>query len=262
MPFDTKAANLGGRVAKAPTFESVLGSEARDRNHPELGVSRYGLTLLGARDKKAIRYGDPFYLRYVGNKWPDINYRGYLTGPESHLETWYPVLEPQLSKALQFHFEGQGDTVHNGDVLDIVAPAMKGLLVTHKGYRLAAPHNVPRSNMVSLLEDELAKLMPHTIWFASEASLRSKWQIWLLRDRAKDTQLCDGDEVLILWRPTAPIGPDGLDAAWNLDFHATRMSDPPIDPYQKLTVDDPPNSGKRYLKLRAAEWDIWQIKSA
>jgi phospholipase C len=120
--------NLGGRVANAPTFDQVL----------TLTTPRTDVTF-GARPPRmlkasVLKYGDPFRLKYIGNKWgPPSQTPPYLAkfetamGTGSLVRQYYPRVGG-LSDAAVLVLTGgtKGAPVTNGDLVAVVSTE-KGL---------------------------------------------------------------------------------------------------------------------------------------
>lgn len=239
--IDIDRAQLGERVANAPTFEGVLQGvgdtgTARPKNDPSLGIHSYGRQ---NKPQGALRYGDEIHLKYVGNPWSLSGpYKGdsYLAGPSNYLNYWYPYLVAKVTDPYIFKFklEGgpgkNGKPVHNGASVEIV--------VSHSqqkpkavGYKLAVPDKAPIK-------------MAKSVWLTTQTGDHTHWRIWLLDDRVSGKELYPGDQVLLFSERYQP---------GKVSTGATGY-----DPYMRLTPQAPDKL--TYLTFRAGEWDVWKIE--
>lgn len=230
--LDPARVGLGNRVAHAPMFGGLLETDgsadaARSANATGMGPP--------ARpdDSVPLQYGDEFYLRYIGSRWPRVDRpdgQHYLGGPVwfRTYQSYYPNVTTKAS-ALRFrlaHGTAAGN-VEAGRALTLVVA--RG---AQAGYTLAVPE-VYGANTVYLYN----------------GSKPSKWLVWPFAERVEGAEIHPNDEVVIFSERYLP----------------KNVSTTVTDPLQKLTVEAQSSGwidSNRYAKFRAGHWDIWKIEPA
>lgn len=230
--IDPAAAGLGTRVAQAPTFGGLLETDGSQD-----GARSRGATSLPPpareEDSEPLRYGEEFYLRYIGSRWPrEVRPDGehYLGGPVwfKRYQTYYPNVTKK-AQALRFRLQ-RGDAEGNveaGEALTLVVASGP-----QAGHTLAVPEAYG-ANTVYLYDGKNP----------------SKWVVWLFESRVKGSEIHPNDEVVIFSERYLPHN----------------VSTTVTDPLQKLTVEAKTSGWvdkNRYAKFRAGQWDIWKLEPA
>lgn len=237
---------LGDRVDKAPTFDGALlgeGEEETERRKVAAGVAHFG----GARKKSTasrqpIKYGETFYLKFVGNKWASAPTTvDYLAGPpKSFLPQayWYPTVTRDRMSAAKFKLTGGEGVLKAGSNVVIMATGNTADHKSMEGYSLALPET-PGYQKIYLYK----------------GSKPSLWIPWLVNDRNTETELFFGDELLLF---SERYLPENLKST---PLQGVGL----VDPYKRLVVDPydarAPNT-TRYVTWRAGEWDLWVLERA
>ena len=245
---------LGSRVLQAPTFEGVLqgiddkaGGKDRMRppEHETLGIRP--IVRPGKDPKKALRYGEHVYLKFIGNKWRK-SHEGpaYLGGPAIWGRVvkggwWYPVFKEKRKEAITFLIAGPDKSNAAGEVGNGVPLQFKVATGDAAGYRLAVPEYTTKRALGS-----------KTAYLTPDEDRGTLWHTWLIGDRISGKPLHPADEVYLFtdrywWEP------DKSGSEVSVGFAGG------YDPYQKLTISE---GNPEYAGFRAGEWDVWMIERA
>jgi len=109
--IDPQTWQLGQRVANAPTFDGVLDNASDPKDPRRFGATGMGLfdgERNSRKSKGALKFGDRFKLKYIGNKWAkNPPEGGYLGGPKWWANWWYAVCAGGDYPEVKFQFEGE-----------------------------------------------------------------------------------------------------------------------------------------------------------
>jgi hypothetical protein len=216
-------------VKVAPTFDFVLQPPVQndERRTTAAGMTRFDEARKARKKKSALKCGQQFRLKYIGDKWaPKTPEAGYLGGPKLWGSWWYAVLAKGGYDEVTLEFVGnRNDSVKAGEQYVIEASTGRAA-----GYSLTVPDAMGAG----------------TVYFYKGKN-QSKWIPWQHNERSTGDLIYPGDEIFLFSERYLP--------------HRLTM---PYDPYQRLSLDAPdpddPN-GIRYVRWRAGQWDIWKIET-
>ncbi len=288
--LDQEKVGLGNRVARAPTFDGVLQGDAARASADMARALRideiHTQTTHDVMPTKAIRYGEPVRLRYVGNKWPyDPTVRSaneyFLGKPTAWGGLYYataaaapkdapPKVTAPPRQAVRITFDSSkakdgalaakegpsGDFLTNGRrvKLTMVAADMPKPTVDI-GYQLTAPDPAVkdlRASIATAALPSLNRLAPVALFLTKGDgyALRTDWRVWRVSSRVDGEAIYEGDEVFVF---------NERYAAENIEtFLDLKMA---ADPFQRLALGPVMEKGSpRYLRVLPGQWDIWRIE--